>query len=247
MSFMSDPLSAENPLVRELRELHRPEGRRQAGALLVEGRRAIDGFLAGGARPDLVLIPPDTDAPPHWPAPRTISPRAAARLTQAKTPSGWFARFPLPMPPDLDPARGGLILVHLADPGNVGTLLRSAAAFACPQVVVVGGADPYGHKVVQATAGALPAVAVHTWADHATPERLLGGAPLTALVVSGGQAPDALQPGPRWLVIGSEAHGLPPEWLAACSDHLTLPMAGRTESLNAAVAGSIACYLMGNQ
>lgn len=239
---LTTPLSADNPLVRDLRELHRPEGRRNAQAVLVEGQRAIAGFLAAGWQPDLVLTPPDAVVPAAWPASRPCSARAATRLTQAKTASGWFARFPWPTPPALEVAIGGLVLVEIADPGNVGTLLRSAAAFGWRQVVVVGGADPWGAKVVQATAGALGGLAMHVWAADQGPETLHGGAPLTALVVSGGRAPEDLPPGPRWLVVGSEAHGLDQRWLAACAEQLTLPMPGPVESLNAAVAGAIACY-----
>jgi TrmH family RNA methyltransferase len=50
--------------------------------------------------------------------------------------------------------------------------------------------------------------------------------------------------GPRWLVVGGEANGIPAEWLAVCGERLTLPMPGGTESLNAAIAGSIAAYLL---
>lgn len=235
-------LSADNALVRELRELHRPEGRRQAQAVLVEGQRAIAGCLAAGWVPDLILTPPESDVPPHWPTSRPCSSRAAQRLTQARTASGWFARFALPTPPAVDPATGGLVLVGIADPGNLGTLLRSAAAFAYRQVVIVGGADPWGAKVVQATAGALGSVAVHVWPESQAPSALAGGAPLTALVVSGGKAPEDLPSGPRWLVVGSEAHGLDAAWTTACRDRVTLPMPGPVESLNAAIAGAIACY-----
>ena len=63
-------------------------------------------------------------------------------------------------------------------------------------------------------------------------------------MVSGGVVPTALARGPRWLVVGGEANGVPPEWLAACAERLTLPMPGGTESLNAAMAGSIAAYLL---
>jgi TrmH family RNA methyltransferase len=242
---MTAPLSPENPLVRTLRDLHRAEGRRHAGAVLVEGRRAIDGFLAGAWVCDLILTPTDQDPPDTWPAHlcRHVSPKAIARLSQTKTPSGWFARFLLPKPEPLDPQRGGLVLVGVGDPGNVGTLIRSAAAFACPQVVCIGGADPFGHKVIQASAGALCQTRLSIHPAACGPE-LLAGAALTALVVKGGHAAESLPRRPRWLVVGSEAEGLDAAWTAACSEHITLPMARTSESLNAAVAGSIACYLL---
>ena len=237
------PLSHENPLVRELRDLHRPEGRRTAQALLVEGRRAIEGFLDAGWRADLLLHPLDETPPSTWIDARPVSAKAAARLTQASTPSGWFARFPLPTPPPLNPLIGGLVLAEIADPGNLGTLIRSAAAFGIAQVVVIGGADPWGNKAVQASAGSLAAVALHIL----SPEQglaPLAGASRAALVVAGGADPATIPLIPRWLVVGSEAHGVRDEWLSLCEERLTLPMHGRVESLNAAVAGAIACYVL---
>jgi len=241
---MREPLSPENPLVRELRDLHRPEGRRRAGAILVEGRRAIDGFLAGGWHADLVLTPADSAAPDDWPESRPVSAKAADRLTQATTASGWFARFRLPEPRPLDRAAGGLVLVEVADPGNVGTLIRSAAAFGHRQVCCIGGADVYGAKSIQASVGGLTQVDLTQLPQGTGPDALAGGAPLTSLVVAGGFSPEDLAPGPRWIVVGSEAHGLDPGWIASCQDRLTLPMRPGLESLNAAVAGSIVCYLL---
>lgn len=239
------PLSHENPLVRELRSLRRPEGRRAAQALLVEGFRAIEGFREAGWQADLLLHPSDTQAPATWVDARPVGAKAAARLTQASTPSGWFARFPLPTPPPLDGAAGGLALCEVADPGNLGTLIRSAAAFGVAQVAVIGGADPWSHKAVQASAGALAAVALHCLDPQRGLEPLAGTA-RAALVVSGGVDPATLQSAPRWLVVGSEAHGLRSEWLSMCEERVSLPMRGPVESLNAAIAGAIACYLLMN-
>jgi TrmH family RNA methyltransferase len=64
------------------------------------------------------------------------------------------------------------------------------------------------------------------------------------LVVRDGQPPEAFAKRPRWVVVGGEADGLRPEWIAACQERLTLPMPGDAESLNAAVAGAIAAYLL---
>ncbi len=236
--------SPDNALVKDLRALHKSEGRHAAGAFLVEGRRAIDGFLAGGRQPDVLLRPVGEPAPAEWPPAREVGPRVAARLSQSTTPSGWFARFAIPDPGPLDAAAGGLVLVGVGDPGNVGTLIRSAAAFGLAQVAMAGGADPWSHKVVQASAGALATVRVHVLDPAGGLTPLRGGARISALVVAGGQDPATVAAARRWLVVGSEAHGLPDAWLGDQVERLTLPMPGPTESLNAAVAGSIACYLL---
>ena len=234
--------AADNPLVKELASLHDAHGRRASGAFLVEGRRAIAGLLAAGWIPLRLCVREGEAVPEGWSSVVMLGERAAKRASAASTPSGYVAVFAVPDPGRVDPAAGGLVLAGISDPGNLGTLLRTAAAFAVGHVVCLGGADPFSPKAVQASAGAIAAVRLFRpqgWGD------LAGGAPLTALVPRGGLAPAALPPGRRWLVVGGEADGIPAEGLAACSERMSLPMAGpAVESLNAAVAGAIAMWEM---
>jgi RNA methyltransferase, TrmH family len=233
-------MGPDHPLIRQLARLDDARERREQGLFLAEGRRIIDGFLQAGGQPVHLLVREGEALPPSWPAATTISAKAAQRLTSLSTASGYVAAFALPTAAAVRPERGGLVLADIADPGNAGTLIRSAAAFGYAQVIVSGGVDPWSPKVVQASAGALAQVAIHRGIE---PQEL-AGATCCALVVSGGSAPTALPRQPRWLVVGGEAHGVPPAWLAVCREQLTLPMPGGTESLNAAVAGSIAAYVL---
>jgi TrmH family RNA methyltransferase len=235
--------STDNPLVKELLRLHQPRQAREHGLMLVEGRRLIADCLTAGWRPLHLLVAEDVAVPAGWPVSQPVSRRVAERLSQASTASGYVAVFARPQPGLLDPLAGGLVLAGVADPGNVGTLIRTAAACAVGQVVVCGGADPFSAKAVQATAGAIARVPVHVVAPDLGPAPLAGGR-LCALVVSGGSAPERLPKARRWLVVGGEADGLHPTWRAACSESCTLPMPGGTESLNAAIAGSIALYVL---
>jgi TrmH family RNA methyltransferase len=246
MTTAADPpiTSLDHALVKRLVRLHEVRHRREDGHFIAEGRRTISAFLAAGWRPELLLVREGEEIPADWPAARAVSARVAAKLSQAATASGYLAVLPIPAPRPALPAAGGLVLVEIADPGNLGTLLRSAAAFAVPQLVLCGGADPYAHKTVQASAGALSALALIQLGEGSGPQALSGGAPLCALVVAGGADPSTLPRQPRWLVLGSEAHGLRADWLAGCSERVTLAMPGAVESLNAAVAGSLACYLL---
>jgi len=236
--------SLDHALVKRLVRLHQARHRRDDGHFIAEGRRTIAAFLAGGWRPALVLVRSGEEIPAQWPATRAMSARVAEKLSQAATASGYLALFPVPPPRPALASAGGLVLVEIADPGNLGTLLRSAAAFAIPQLTLVGGADPFAHKTVQASAGALGALALSLLPADSGPQALAGGAPLCALVVSGGADPATLARRARWLVVGSEAHGLRADWLTGCSERVTLAMPGAVESLNAAVAGSLACYLL---
>lgn len=243
MSLITSP---DNPLIKRLRRLHDVRHRRTDGAFLVEGVRAIAAFLAHGWRPQELLRDESLTEPAEWKGLEVIRVSSAvlAKLSQADTPSGYLASFPLPTPPALDAAAGGLVLHGIADPGNLGTLIRCAAAFAVKQVLLVGGTDPFAHKVVQASAGELATVALHRVDVAHGLAVLAGGAPACALVVRGGVDPAELPRQPRWLVVGSEAHGLDEPALRACAERVTLPMPGGTESLNAAMAGAIACYAL---
>ena len=230
----------DNPLIKRLIQLHDAAARREQQAFLAEGLRLIDGFIQAGWQPLELFVREDLVKPPTWPTATPISVRVAQRLSSAATASGYAAVFALPTVPPLRAAEGGMVLSGVSDPGNVGTLIRSAAAFGIRQIVLDGGADPFGPKAVSSSAGALALVALH----RGGPELLGGGAPCCALVVSGGKPPAALVAGRRWLVVGGEANGVPQPWLQVCSEFLTLPMPGGTESLNAAIAGSIAAYVL---
>jgi TrmH family RNA methyltransferase len=128
-----------------------------------------------------------------------------------------------------------LALWHVADPGNVGTLLRAADAFGAGIALSEGCADPSGPKAVRASMGAIFRV---PFADFDEPggKRVAlvadGGTPLAELAVDG----DAV------FVLGAEREGLPPEVLERCDERVSIPQPGGGESLNVALAGAIALY-----
>lgn len=236
--------SPANPQVKYWQQLARSAARRKSGTFMVEGRRCIDGFLQHGWKPRAVLCRMGCELPASWPEDvlYRISDAVCRRVSSMQTPSGYLAEFALPTPQALDTRARGLILVGVSDPGNVGTLLRSAAAFAWSQVLVVGGADPWSPKVVAASAGALAGLQIHRLAEDTLPQDIAADLRLCCLVARDGCAPEELPRQNYWLVVGSEAHGLPPAWQEQAAYRLTLPMGSSVESLNAGVAGSIACW-----
>lgn len=139
-----------------------------------------------------------------------------------------------------------LVLVEVADPGNAGTLVRAAEAAGCGGVLVsAGSVDVLGPKAVRASAGSVLRVPL---AEEVPVERLptvLGehGVRLVATVGSGGSAPERADlAGTVAVAVGSESHGLPPELAAVADVSVTVPMAGRVESLNAGVAGAVVLF-----
>ena len=154
----------------------------------------------------------------------------------------YLALFPIPAQPSFDTLGAGIILAQVTDPGNMGTLIRTAAAMKVPCLVAIDSADIWSPKVVQASAGSLAQLRIFTmrFEDLVAHKKNI---PLNALVVSGGKNPHELDLKNSLLIVGNEAHGIPQAWLTHCDNQVTLPMPGNTESLNAAVAGSIALYL----
>ena len=139
-----------------------------------------------------------------------------------------------------------LVLCGLQDPGNLGTLLRSAEAFgATGALLLPSTATPWSGKSLRASAGSALRIPLHAPRDAAEAASLLRahGIGSYAAMPSGGQAPAQAalhQPIAFW--IGNEGAGLRPQEIALCDASLTLPMPGPTESLNAAVAGSLLLY-----
>jgi TrmH family RNA methyltransferase len=132
--------------------------------------------------------------------------------------------------------RGGVALWHVADPGNVGTLIRSADALGPAFVALsAGSADPTGPKALRASMGALFRVPLLEFEDAPRPWIALvprGGEPLSRL--------SELAEGT--FVLGAEREGLPGDVLARCDERATVALAAGAESLNVAMAGTIALY-----
>jgi RNA methyltransferase, TrmH family len=164
------------------------------------------------------------------------------KISTTDSPSGMLGVFVQPEQAAAQTISSGVVLARITDPGNMGTLIRSCAAMGHKTVIVVEGTDAWSPKVVQASAGTLGMVNVISmnWEDLLIAKQ---NTPLCALVVNGGKKPTEIDLASMLLVVGNEAQGIPSQWIADCDIKLTLPMPGNAESLNAAIAGSIALYL----
>lgn len=243
---------------RRRRLIGRLRGRRtraREGLVLVEGIRAVSDLLEAGVRPRFAVVAPRAEER----APALVATLAAAgevvrvsdatleALADTAQPQGVLAVAPEPDGAwlgSVGPSDHLLVLDALQDPGNVGTLIRSAAAFGVRGVVVLdGSADPWNPKAVRSSAGAVfrCPVALET-VDGFVARLARAGLPLLVADAAG----DEVRP-PPWhggwaLVIGSEGHGVRDEVQAAAARTVRVPMDAGVESLNAAVAGSILLY-----
>jgi TrmH family RNA methyltransferase len=248
--------SPDNQLIKDAVHMHSSSGRRKQGAFLAEGERCVSSLIEGGFTLDYLFIIQEQSIPAQTllsmveeSRVRIISHKLMRKISQAHSPCGIIGQFSLPQEESAYPLSGGLVLAQIQDPGNMGTLIRTAAALNLTNLITItGSVDLWSYKVVQAAAGALAHMRIYSsgW------QKLVQNTPtLTkiALVVENGKQPESIKQeyslATSLLIVGNEANGIPHEWLADCDALMTLPMpSGKTESLNAAVAGSVALYLL---
>ncbi|MEI7643024.1 MAG: RNA methyltransferase [Chloroflexales bacterium] len=247
--------SVSNTHVKYLRSLRAdPRYRRSERRFVIEGVRLVTDALAAGANLQVALYNPDQlggsavgvallDQLAGRDGCYEASEAAVSAAAETRSPQGVVATVALT---DLAPRPGMLLVLDaIQDPGNLGTLLRSAEAAGVGLVLCSQGcADLFSPKVVRAAMGAhfsLPMRGDLTWDDLV---RELNDVPL--IYAAGAEAAmpyyaaDWRQPAA--LIIGSEAHGISPEGLSIASHHICIPMLGKAESLNAAVAGSVILF-----
>ncbi len=235
--------SPHNDRIKAVRRLRRARERRETGHTILEGRHPLGAALAAGVIPEVVFVPEGDPAPDIDTEVVTITQEVLDTIAPTEAPRGPIAVIAVPEPEPLE-AEPTVVLWELTTPGNVGTLIRTAAAFGW-NVARHGGADPWSPKVLRAGAGAHFVVRISE-ADNTGVLRAAGLTPV-ATVSTGGVPPVAIDTStPVALLVGNEAHGLPQDVIGACEATLTVPILG-LESLNAAVAGSIAMYVLSRE
>ncbi len=227
--------SVNNPLIKEIVQLRRTRRRRETGLILIEGPQLAAEALAAGVVVDVGF----TTEPGAHPDAIEVSPAVLERLS---TTVNAHSLVLVADQPSASPGkdRDLAVLWNVAEPGNVGALIRSAAAFGF-DVAVAGrdAADPWSPKALRAGAGGHFHTAIRVASTLTIEELHDAGFTTIATVPRAGQERG---PGrPMALLIGSEAHGLPGAVIEGAERRWAIPTEG-VESLNAAVAGSIAMY-----
>ena len=238
--------SRSNPLCTHIRKLNTSASyRREQGAFVGEGPKLLSEVLRAGQTVTVVITPYDVEVP--WPesARRVEMPADLfASLCDTKTPQGVLFICKTPdtsMPEKLDGNRY-LVLVGVQDPGNVGTVWRTADAFGADGLILLEGcADPFAPKTVRATMGAAFRLPVYRSTAGELAEKCReAGLPLYATALREDTADVAEADLRRCAaVIGSEGRGVSEEVLSLCEKTLKIPMRERCESLNAAVAAAV--------
>jgi TrmH family RNA methyltransferase len=247
--------STDNPKVKQARLLLERRGRTEAGRCLAEGVRLIEDAMRVGVFPTLVFfVAPALEQPraaallkaarDTGSAPLELSPAVFDTLSDTVTSQGIIAVLPIPQPVlPLDPTLI-LVLDQMRDPGNLGAILRSAAAAGVDALLLTKGCtDPWSPKVLRAGMGAhfrLALAADLSWQDIA---RVVGARPIWLADAQADVAYDQIDwTQPCALVIGGEASGLSDQAQQSGTERIAIPMSGHTESLNAAMAATVLLF-----
>jgi TrmH family RNA methyltransferase len=235
--------SVQNPKIKLARSLASRKGRQAAGLFLVEGTKLMAEALAWGRVPGMTFATAEWWAShPEVPGERYEVPATVlAALATTETPDPVVGVFPLPPEPALP--KGLVVVAHkLQDPGNLGTIIRSAdAAGASAVVITPDTVDPFGPKAVRATMGSLFHLPVLRMGLAAF--RAAWQGPIYAMTLDGASSLYGFGfQGDAAFLIGNEGAGLAPEDAAIADHRVMIPMAGHAESLNAAMAATICLF-----
>ena len=248
-----------NPTVKAIRGLRDKKHRREEGRFLAEGLRLLTDARESGRVPETLLMAEGREPHPLLDALEhavdeaggevlELAPELLSKVTGKDNPqavAGVFAEWPTSL--DAIDRTAPLVLVAqaLRDPGNLGTMLRTADAVGAGGLILLDDcADPFSVEAVRASMGAIFTVplAKARWDEF---EPWLRGGPGQLVAASLREAVPfrgAAYVAPCFILVGNESRGLPEDYEAACDLRVTMPMRGRADSLNAAVAAAVLAY-----
>ncbi|WP_281889564.1 RNA methyltransferase [Paenibacillus sp. YYML68] len=253
--------SLQNPRVKQWTELLSRKGREKTGRFLIEGLHLVEEALRSELQPETVVYAEEKAAACAAVLAEArelgiecvpVSEQVLAKCTDTLTPQPVFAIVPK-LPWQLGDVlkrstQGGLVVVvdGLQDPGNLGTIIRSADAVGASGVVLgKGTVDLYNPKTVRSTMGSLFHLPIVTQAELAAclPEAAAQGIQIVSMSLDGAEPLYACDLRPStWFVIGNEGQGVSIEVDQLASKRVLIPMAGRAESLNAAMAATVVLF-----
>ncbi len=249
-----------NPTVKFLRSLREKKHRKASGKFLAEGLRLLTDARACGHLPEMLVMAERRDPHPLLDALEADVLRAGGEVIETSTDilgkitgkdnpqavAGVFAEFDTSLAAiDRSAAKIWLVAQALRDPGNLGTMLRTGDAVGAGGLILIDDcADPFSVEAVRASMGAIftQKVALARWEEFLPWLRTGPGQLVAASLRDAVDYRTAPYASPCFLMVGNESRGLPEDYETACNLRVTMPMKGRADSLNAAVAGAVLAY-----
>ncbi len=249
-----------NPTVKALRALREKKHRKAAGKFLAEGLRLLTDARESGHLPEVLVMASGREAHPLLDALEAdvlaaggevieTSAEILAKITGKDNPqavAGVFAEFDTSLVAiERSSAKIWLVAQALRDPGNLGTILRTGDAVGAGGLILIDDcADPFSVEAVRASMGAVftQVIAQARWEEFVPWLRSGAGQLVAASLRDAVDYRSAPYASPCFLLVGNESRGLPEAYEAECDLRVTMPMKGRADSLNAAVAGAVLAY-----
>lgn len=236
---MNEPVLMPKALLKERIRLNRKRYRHEEGLVVIDGVRILTQLADAKITPLEIYTTGATDPFPGGIPRYLIAPDDLKRLTDTEQPQALAALLRTD-PPAYRETPIQLYLDRIADPGNLGTILRTAAAAGISVLLSTEGCDPFNPKAIRASLGA---VFYHPWKWCPEDDLVHQPLPLLAADMDGESIWSVRSPERFILVIGSEAHGLSPV-IRAQAQRISIPLRGNMESLNAAMAAGIAMFVL---
>ena len=250
---MSAITSRDNPRVRRWRELtHDARERRAQRRAMIEGENLISAFLRSGRTVENLIFSKSGSSRPEFIAlarqsgksPTVLADALFRLIADTEAPAGIAAEIPLPAPvPDLNSSAGCVLLDAIQDAGNVGAILRSAAAFGIEDAILGPGcADAWSPKVLRAAMGAHFSMRLGDSSDLVASIQGFGGNVICTVPSGGVPLAAADLSGRIGWIFGAEGQGVSKALAARATLKVSIPMKGLAESLNVAAAAAICFY-----
>ncbi len=242
---MKEIFSAQHPLIKYWTHLRSDAHfRRTESRVLLEGKNCIQDVCSTTKATRLIVTDPSL-IPDGLQADEVIivTPPLMKKISGVQTPEGIIAEFALPDNTPFTSVKKIIVADRIQDPGNLGTLIRSSAAFGWDGFFVLPGcSDPFNDKALRAAKGATFQLPIYSGSWDQLHELCTQNSLELIVADTSGEKPAVFNKMPMALVLGNEAQG-PAVPSTIPFKKVSLPMQGSTESLNVAVAGSILLYL----
>ncbi|TWE02615.1 TrmH family RNA methyltransferase [Neobacillus bataviensis] len=242
--------SVNNPKVKQWKKLLTKKERDKSGTFIVEGFHLVEEALKQGEQVLEIIVSDKVGLPPRWDAGSTpvtsVTEEISTSLSETEAPQGIYAVC-RQSNQEVQDAKTMLLIDAVQDPGNLGTMIRTADAAGIDAVVVGrGSVDIYNSKVLRSAQGShfhLPIIRgdLHEWIDKLQDKNI----PIYGTALEGASAYTDISSGASFaLIVGNEGNGVAKDLLSSTTANLYIPIFGKSESLNVAVATGILLYYL---
>lgn len=233
--------SKSNPTIKEIIKLNDKKYRREEGLYLVEGTKPVNECIAAGCSVEKIVCTEKLSS--NYNKPVVVSEDVFGAISSEKTPQGVIAVVKTPQNSIKSPQNSCILLDRLQDPGNLGTIIRTANAAGYKEIYLINCTDPYSPKAVRASMSGIFFTEVYQGSEEEI-LKVLKGVSLISADMYGENIFGFEPPSKFCLCIGNEGSGLSDVIKSGSNYKVRIPMTETCESLNAAVSAGIAMYVL---